>query len=253
MIDFNSIAITGKIKLFTVNSYKGRSETITNRQSNGISICYGGQITYKMNGKTFISNKDCAIIHPKGSSYELFGNSQGVFSVINFDCVLPFCDEITVIPLANPSIYHEDFENIKALELFPENRLKILSVLYTVLHKLSKEQFNSNSLIYPAVKYIENNISNPNLTNKTLADSLNISEIYFRKLFIEQYKITPKQYVLNARIKKAKQLLGGTALSVTAVANECGFTSVYHFCRAFKARCGKTPTQYAESHKRFKI
>jgi AraC-like DNA-binding protein len=249
----NNISIEGDVKLYTVNSYKGRNETITNRKNFGISFCHKGQITYKMNGKTFTSTKECAVIHPKNATYELFGNSEGVFTVINFDCPIPFCDEITVIPLADASIYYEEIENIRALELFPENRLKILSVLYSMLNNLSHEQIGSNSILYPAIKHIENNISDPNLTNKTLADYLNISEIYFRKLFIKQYKITPKQYVLNARIKKAKQLLCGTSMSVTAIANECGFTSVYHFCRAFKERCRKTPTDYAAAHKRFKI
>lgn len=253
MLNLNSVSVIDDIKLFTVNSYKGRSETIVNRKNFGVSFCKYGQITYKMNGKTFISTKECAVIHPKSATYELFGNSEGVFTVINFDCPVSFCDEITVIPLADAAIYYEEIENIRALELFPENRLKIISILYNILHNLSKEQLGSNSLLYPAVKYIENNISDPNLTNKALADLLNISEIYFRKLFIKQYGITPKQYVLNARIKKAKQLLNSSPMSITAISGECGFTSVYHFCRAFKAKVQKTPTDYAAGHKRYKI
>ena len=38
-----------------------------------------------------------------------------------------------------------------------------------------------------------------------------------------------------------------------AIAQDCGFSSVYHFCRCFKQRTGKTPTQYAAENKTYQI
>ena len=74
-----------------------------------------------------------------------------------------------------------------------------------------------------------------------------------RKLFLSYYHITPKQYVLDIRIRKAKQLLCDTPFSVTAIAEECGFSSVYHFCRVFKEKTGFTPTEYANLNKIYQI
>ncbi len=51
----------------------------------------------------------------------------------------------------------------------------------------------------------------------------------------------------------AKQLLTDAFLTVTAVAEACGFCSVYHFCRVFKERAGMTPTQYARHNKASRI
>ena len=74
-----------------------------------------------------------------------------------------------------------------------------------------------------------------------------------RKLFIHHLNTTPKQYILEQRLQKAKGLLTDTSLTVTAISENCGFSSIYHFSREFKKKNGITPSQYAESHKIFKM
>ncbi len=54
----------------------------------------------------------------------------------------------------------------------------------------------------------------------------------------------------------ATEIVIGTEIegyTVTAIAQECGFSSVYHFCRCFKQSTGKTPTQYALENKIYQI
>ena len=106
-------------------------------------------------------------------------------------------------------------------------------------------------MLYPATKYIEENIFNPDLSNAILTKQARISEVYLRKLFLSQYNTTPKQYILNIRINKAKQLLTDTPFTITAISEECGFKSLYHYCRIFKAKTGLTTTQYAKLNKTF--
>ena len=101
--------------------------------------------------------------------------------------------------------------------------------------------------------YIEENLADPDLSNDVLAQMSHISESYLRKQFHRQYHTTPKQYILELRLQKAKLLLSDTHCSVTEVAEACGFSSVYHFCRAFKEKVGMTPTQYARQNKVFRL
>ena len=49
------------------------------------------------------------------------------------------------------------------------------------------------------------------------------------------------------------QLLTNTDLTVTAVAESCGFASVYHFCRTFKQRMGMTPLEWAVGNRIYKL
>lgn len=248
----NKITVTDVKELFTVASLRGRNEDIHNRKSYGISFCSEGKITYTLGGKHTVSDENHAVILPKGQSYSLHGDKTGIFSVINFECNEWLCDNVVSIPIQNPETYIKDFEKMKALSLFEENRAKILSVFYNMLHRISLESSVRNVII-PAIKYIEKNYQEPKLSNKLLAEKSNISEVYFRKVFTEVYKTTPKQFIVDVRIDKAKQLLSDGFLKVGAVAEQCGFSNQYHFCRLFKEKTGLTPTEYMKQNRIYKI
>lgn len=248
----NKITVTDIKQLFTVSSPRGRKEEIRNRKSYGLSFCAEGKITYKINGKQAVSDEKHAVILPKGRSYSLYGNKSGIFPVINFDCQEFLCDEVISLPIQSADTYIKDFEKMKALSLFEENRAKMMSVFYTMLHRLSLES-SVHTVILPAIRYIESNYRNPNLSNAELAEKCNISEVYFRKIFTATYKTTPKQFIVDIRINKAKQLLSEGFLKVGAVAGLCGFSNQYHFCRLFKEKTGLTPTEYMKQNRMYKI
>ena len=238
--------------LFTVSSPRGRKEEIRNRNNYGLSFCAEGRITYEMNGKQAVSDENHAVILPKGQSYSLRGDKTGKFPVINFDCKEFLCDEVISLPIQKSDTYVKDFEKMKALSLFEENRAKMMSVFYNMLHRLSTES-SVHNVILPAIRYIESNYQNPKLSNAELAEKCNISEVYFRKIFTETYKTTPKQFIVDIRINKAKQLLSDGFLNIGAVAEECGFSNQYHFCRLFKEKTGFTPTEYTKRNRIYKI
>ena len=223
------------------------------RQSYGLSFCISGQITYTMNGKKFISNQSNVVILPQGGTYTLFGDKEGLFPVINFKCENFDFDQIIVLPLENPQTCIKDFDTLKDLFLHNKNHYKIYSTFYELLDKVAAVNSQKQKPLEAVIKYIDANIQNPKLSNTNLARQLGISEVYLRKLFLAHYNISPKQYILDIRIRKAKQMLRDTPFTVAAIAEECGFSSVYHFCRAFKQRAGLTPTQYAINNRVFKI
>ena len=244
----NNITVTDIRQLFTVSSPRGRKEEIRNRKSYGLSFCAEGKITYEKDGKQAISDENHAVILPKGQSYSIYGNKTGIFPVINFDCIEPLTKEVVALPIQNTDIYIKDFEKMKALSLFDENRAEIMSIFYNILHRLSTES-SVHNVILPAIRYIESNYQNPKLSNAELAKKCNISEVYFRKIFTETYKTTPKQFIVDIRINKAKQLLSDGFSKVGMVAEQCGFSNQYHFCRLFKEKTGLTPTEYAKQNR----
>ena len=251
--NLNNIIVTDIQQPFIVHSEKGRIFQMKNRHSYGLSLCLSGQITYTMNEKKFIADPSNIVILPQGGEYILSGDKEGIFPVINFKCENFNYDEIIVIPLENPQACIKDFETLKDLFLHNGNHHKIYSTFYELLDKVSSASTKKKSPLDSVIKYISENIHSPELSNTYLARKNGISEVYLRKLFSVHYNITPKQYILDIRIRKAKQMLCDTPFSVTTIAEECGFSNVYHFCRSFKQRTGLTPTQYATNNKVLKI
>lgn len=249
----DTVVITDIAPPVTVHSEKGRHFEMVNRPYFGLSLCINGQITYSMNGQKYVSDKTSAILLPQGGSYSLYGDKDGVFPVINFKCENLDCHTITLFPLKNPDVCIKHYENIKKLFLFNENKLKVYSIFYDLIDSISKEQLAKQNILYPAMKYLEKNIADPQLSNTQLARQAGISEVYLRKQFLTHYNTTPKQYILDVRIEKAKQMLIDTPYKITAVSESCGFSSVYHFCREFKKRTGLTATEFAMQNRLYKI
>jgi len=140
---------------------------------------------------------------------------------------------------------------MKMLYLLREDRLKAYSVFYKLLGCIDPGK--GAQPLYFLTKHIEKHLADPNLSNTAIAQEMGISEGYLRKLFKTYLHKTPKQYILDMRLRYARQLLTNTTLSVTEVSEQCGFGSVYHFCRAFKERTGQTPTEFARAHAFFQI
>jgi AraC-like DNA-binding protein len=124
----------------------------------------------------------------------------------------------------------------------------MMSAFYSLIDGIISQTDESGSIISGAVAYLEANLSDMMLNNEILAKQANISEVYFRQLFLKQFGITPRQYIIGARIAKAKQLLSSGNKKISAIAEECGFASVYHFCRCFKEKTDMTPTEYMNSN-----
>ena len=142
---------------------------------------------------------------------------------------------------------------MKSLFLFEGNRPKIMSIFYGILDRLSNLLTNDSPVLQNAVKFIENNYQNSRLSNIDIAEFCNISEVYLRKLFADKFNMSPKQYIINLRLNKAKQLLRDGILKIGTISEECGFSNQYHFSRLFKERIGMTPSEYIQKNKIVKI
>ncbi len=86
--------------------------------------------------------------------------------------------------------------------------------------------------------------SNPYLSIKQIAERLNISQEYLRRVFKDNEKTSPKKYLQDLRIRRASSLLTSGYYSVKQVAEKCGFIDEKYFSTAFKNSTGIQPTKY---------
>ena len=77
-----------------------------------------------------------------------------------------------------------------------------------------------------------------------LALKLGISYSWFRKVFKEYTGYAPAKYFQELKLRKAKQLLIESSMSVKEICYESNYTSTEHFFSVFKKRTNFTPTEY---------
>ena len=95
------------------------------------------------------------------------------------------------------------------------------------------------------VAHIEDNIGE-DLSLKDMAAVAAMSPYHFARSFKAATGASPLQYVINARIERAKVMLKGTRLSISEIAFRAGYGNPDHFSRHFKSRVGTTPGAYRQ-------
>jgi len=81
---------------------------------------------------------------------------------------------------------------------------------------------------------------------KQLARALGQSESHLRAKFRQATGMGLGRHLRQLRIQKACRLLRNTGLRVGAIADQCGFDSVYSFSRTFKSACRISPRAYRQ-------
>ncbi len=82
------------------------------------------------------------------------------------------------------------------------------------------------------------------VTLEVLAEAVGMSVSRLAHLFRDQIGMPPLQYLEAQRMRRAKQLLEVTSLSVKQVAGEVGFDNPFYFTLRFKKANGVSPTEY---------
>ncbi|MFY0255996.1 helix-turn-helix domain-containing protein [Chitinophaga sp. 30R24] len=128
-------------------------------------------------------------------------------------------------------------------------RLKLMELMYLlnqgdqhILKQLLQYKTPFQSDISSVV---EENITTP-LSLQELARKAGRSLSSFKRDFKSIYNQTPSQWIREKKLEKAKELIIGTAMSVTDICNTLGFENISHFSRLFKTYHGASPSKYKE-------
>ncbi len=128
----------------------------------------------------------------------------------------------------------------------------IIKMIGYIVAFQKQRQFTGKSIektIESAKFHIRENIEKK-LDLKDLATELNIGYSYFRKMFKTYTGLSPRQYCLDLKIMRAKELLLSTDLSIKEIAYNLDFESIYYFSRFFKKKTGMCPSELRRSPKR---
>lgn len=126
---------------------------------------------------------------------------------------------------------------------------EILEIFLNLFNNGHKKEIckNSEDLYYNyALNYINSNIFR-NIKINELTKVLGISQPYLYKIFIKKINVSPKQYIDNLKIKKAKNLLKNTTMQISEISNSVGFEDSLVFSKFFKRKTNMSPTEYRKN------
>jgi AraC-like DNA-binding protein len=99
-----------------------------------------------------------------------------------------------------------------------------------------------SGVTYSIVTWLSEHLTDPNLSVKTIAAAIGLNPDYAGRRFREVMGLSVGDYILRKRVELAVGKLRETNDTVAEIAQDCGFGTLRHFLRQFKAEEGLTPT-----------
>lgn len=134
------------------------------------------------------------------------------------------------------------FQLTRMVHLAYELMCRIVQKKKETVPQISETLFED--YIRQAVQYIEENLSEEDLSVTKIAEWLHLNSAYFGRVFKKVYGISLKKYILDRRIERAKSLLMEGKYSVTMVGSMVGIPNPSYFSRLFREKTGKMPSEY---------
>ena len=117
--------------------------------------------------------------------------------------------------------------------------LSILSAISSVTDKINSE------LSYKIYRFVNRNLKN-DITLESLAHEFGYCKNYIIKLFKKELGLTPHEYITLRRIDIAKNLLISSNMSISEIAEECGFGNYVNFYKSFVNHERSTPNEFRQ-------
>jgi len=109
-----------------------------------------------------------------------------------------------------------------------------------------KIEFESSTdkLIQKIVFYIEDNLTDTQLSVETLSKHVGMSRSTLYSKLLELTGQTPVEFIRSVKLDKAAQMLEKSELTIAEVAYSAGFSTPNYFAKSFKAKFNMLPSEY---------
>ncbi|MBK1963995.1 helix-turn-helix transcriptional regulator [Campylobacter novaezeelandiae] len=246
----NFVNLQNHLLVFVRKGYKILHTASKNYQINPYELLFLKSGTYTFSNIGF-----------KDSFYEaylfFFDNSFLIELIYKYKDLLNFkniCNIQEVFWIKNDDVLNEILESFspyfeKNIQIFaPIIKLKFEEFfLYLILNQntsfinflnkiFSEFQVDLSKLF----KYYDSNF----LSIREMADFAKLDITFFSKEFKKNFGTSPKKWLDEKRLEKARILLEFSKKNINEIANECAFSSVSWFIDRFKRKYNQTPKQY---------
>lgn len=124
--------------------------------------------------------------------------------------------------------------------------IMLAKIFRRFLHSINNPVFARNKNVDHVIRYINYNL-NYGVKLRDIANAFHLSEEYLCRLFKKHTGTTIKQFIINLRVEKVKDLLQNTDRSIESIAVSLNCNQVY-LNRLFKKHTGMTLLEYRKKY-----
>lgn len=236
-----------------------------------IVVMLSGEVYHenRIDGKLYsrIRDKSELLIVPEQTTYSCIWEPSVNFllltlcpklmRLVSHESIDPACVELISQSVVLDPLIHQIGLSLKADieagsptgKIFGESAAVMLAARLLQQHssrrpkQLSDEVGLSSYTLRLILDYIESHLGE-DLVITDLAQVAGMSPYYFMRMFKRSMHITARQYIIQQRIDRAKELLRSGELSIAEISLRCGFTNQSHFTNVFHQLTKTTPKAY---------
>lgn len=242
-----------ELSAFYALTKKKEKQEIEGRNFYSLTYRYRGKVIVEGTGEPKISEKGSVTFVPKGLCYKTEVPEEAYAAVIHFklDRDVPPQD-VAVIPVNNENIRLLFEKILRNLQSDTSADFRCMACFYELLAILEERSGQEQQNRIPekiriAKEFMKQNYQNPAISVDGIAFKFKVSPSYLRREFFRAYKISPIAYLRTLRIESAKNMLESGNLSVTEIAEQCGFSGTSYFIQVFHKALGESPNQYRKN------
>lgn len=215
-----------------------------------------GQCIMSVSNQDIALNQGNCIVINRYSSHNFYVNGEKGCKINQLEVSIDKdIIDSDFVKLKNAHIVAESLNNILFFQTQIENekdkeRLIALEIekITILANSLKSSDTCDDKNVKKAVEIIRTNY-NYDIDCSKLARDIGISDRYLRRIFEKTLGMTPKEYISNLKIEKAKVLLIHSDKAVAEIAIEVGYNTIQYFSEVFKRHIGITPCEFRAYNK----
>lgn len=224
--------------------------SFTYRSDSGRALLYPGAFLLGNAGRCF----ECGHDHSTGDRCIAFNFSPALFAEISASAAgasrfafpaatLPVSRHLTALVAKTERLGSGGVPPDAAAEVAAHVAETVIAAISGHIARLARISRRDERRIADVLKHIEAHASDP-LELDTLADLVCMSKYHFLRVFRRSVGMTPYQFLLSVRMRRAAVRLAGTSESVATIAFDAGFGDLSTFNHRFRDLFGMSPGTY---------
>ncbi|MBO4592008.1 MAG: response regulator [Eubacterium sp.] len=183
-------------------------------------------------------NRECSLIF--FTAFDEFSYAKRAISVKALDYLLKPCSDEDIIGAIEEAISIAD-KNAGLGTTAGDN----LHMMDRITLDKEVDGDRSNVVIRETISYIEEHYKE-DISLQDVASVFGYTDVYFCKIFKQNFGKSFIVYLNELRIEKAKEFLANPDINIKDISSESGYRDASYFARVFKRMTGMTPSQYRD-------